>query len=308
MRLVFWGTPAFAVPALAALLGEGADVVGVVTQPDKPVGRQRVLTPPPVKVLAVAEGLPVLQPVKPRGAEFDAALAAWEPDLHVVVAYGHLLPAAVVNGPRLGTINVHASLLPRWRGAAPIEAAILAGDAETGVCIMQMVQALDAGDVLLERRTPIAADETGGELTERLSELGAQALLESLPLIASGAVTRTPQPDDGVTYAAKLTRETARLDWTRDAFAVSRAIRAFDPRPGAWSTHRGEDVKLYGARVEQDASGDPGLVLEIAEHGMLVACGSGAVRIGYAHPAGKRRVAALDWKQGRGVAVSDVLT
>jgi methionyl-tRNA formyltransferase len=307
MRLVFWGTPAFAVPALATLLGEGADVVGVVTQPDKPVGRQRVLTAPPVKVLAEAEGLPVLQPVKPRGAEFDAALAAWEAELHVVVAYGHLLPAHIVNGPRFGTINVHASLLPRWRGAAPIEAALLAGDTETGVCIMQMVQALDAGDVLLERRTPILPDETGGELTERLSELGAQALFEVLPLIADGLATRTPQPDAGVTYAGKLTREIARLDWTRDAFAVARAIRAFDPRPGAWATHRGDDVKLYGARVEQDASGDPGLVLDVAEHGMLVACGTGAVRIGYAHPAGKRRLAALDWKQGRGVAAGDVL-
>lgn len=307
MRLVFWGTPAFAVPALAALLGEGADVVGVVTQPDKPVGRQRVLTPPPVKVLAEAEGLPVLQPEKPKGEAFEQALAAWQADLHVVVAYGHLLPARIVDGPRLGTINVHASLLPRWRGAAPIEAAILAGDAETGVCIMQMVQALDAGDVLLERRTPILPDETGGELTERLSELGAQALLEALPMLEQGNVTRTPQAAEGVTYAGKLTREAARTDWTLDASVVARAIRAYDPRPGAWTTHRGDDVKLYGGRLEQDAHGDPGLVLDVAEHGMLVACGRGAVRVGYVHPAGKRRLAALDWKQGRGVAVGDLL-
>ncbi|MCU0623395.1 MAG: methionyl-tRNA formyltransferase [Gemmatimonadaceae bacterium] len=308
MRIVFWGTPAFAVPALAALLGEGADVVGVVTQPDKPVGRQRTLTPPPVKVLALDEGLPVLQPLKPRGEAFMAELAALAPDLNVVVAYGHLLPQAVIDLPRFGTINIHASLLPRWRGAAPIEAAILAGDAETGVCIMRMVLALDAGDVLLERRTPIFADEAGGELTQRLSELGAQALLEVLPSIEQGTVVAVPQPAEGITYAGKLTREAARIDWTQDAAQVARAIRAYDPRPGAWTTHRGEDVKCYGGRLEQDAHGDAGLVLDVSEHGMLVACGrGGAVRIGYVHPAGKRRLAALDWKQGRGVAVGDVL-
>jgi methionyl-tRNA formyltransferase len=305
MRIVFWGTPEFAVPSLSALLGEGADVVGVVTQPDRPVGRHRVLTPPPVKVRALEEGLPVLQPEKPRGDAFLAELTALAPDLHVVVAYGNLLPTAVIDGPRLGTINVHASLLPRWRGAAPIEASILAGDRETGVSIQQMVLALDAGDVLLELRTPLHADETGGELTNRLSELGASALLEVLPLIEMGAVSRTPQDATQVTYAGKVTRDAARLRWRDDAAAVARAIRAYDPRPGAWSVLRGEDVKLYGARVEQDASGDPGLVLEIAEHGVLVACGSGAVRIGYAHPAGKRRVAALDWHQGRGVQVGD---
>jgi len=251
MRIVFWGTPAFAVPALAALLGESADVVGVVTQPDKPVGRQRTVTPPPVKALAVAEGLPVLQPEKP---------------------------------------------------------AILAGDAETGVCIMRMVLALDAGDVLLERRTPILPDETGGELTQRLSELGAQALLEVLPQIEGGTAVARPQPTEGVTYAGKLSREAARLDWTGDAAAVARTVRAYDPRPGAWTTLRGEDVKCYGGRLEQDAHGDPGLVLDVAEHGMLVACGrGGAVRVGYVHPAGGRRRAALDWRQRRGVAVGDVL-
>lgn len=308
MRIVFWGTPAFAVPALAALLGESADVVGVVTQPDKPVGRQRTVTPPPVKALAVAEGLPVLQPEKPRGEPFLAELSALAPDLNVVVAYGHLLPQAVIDLPRHGTINIHASLLPRWRGAAPIEAAILAGDAETGVCIMRMVLALDAGDVLLERRTPILPDETGGELTQRLSELGAQALLEVLPQIEGGTAVARPQPTEGVTYAGKLSREAARLDWTGDADAVARTIRAYDPRPGAWTTLRGEDVKCYGGRLEQDAHGDPGLVLDVAEHGMLVACGrGGAVRVGYVHPAGGRRLAALDWRQRRGVAAGDVL-
>lgn len=306
MRIVFWGTPDFAVPALSALLGEGADVVGVVTQPDRPVGRHRILTPPPVKVRALEDNLPVLQPEKPRGEAFYAELAALEPDLHVVVAYGNLLPTAVIDGPRHGTINVHASLLPRWRGAAPIEASILAGDTETGVSIQQMVLALDAGDVLLELRTPLHADETGGELTNRLSELGASALLEVLPLIEMGAAVRTPQDASLVTYAGKVTRDAARLRWSDDAALVARAIRAYDPRPGAWSVLRGDDVKLYGVRVEEDASGDPGLVLEIAEHGMLVACGRGALRIGYAHPAGKRRVAALDWHQGRGVQVGDL--
>lgn len=306
MRVLFWGTPEFATPALRALLGEGCEVAGVITQPDRPQGRHRsTLVAPPVKLVALEEEIPVLQPERPRDEGFAESVRALEPDLSVVVAYGHILPRALVDLPPLGTLNIHASLLPRWRGAAPIQAAILAGDAETGVSIMRMVPALDAGPVLLQARTPIADDETGGELTLRLSELGALAIVEALALVSLGDATGTPQPDDGVTYAGKVHREAARVDWTRPAVEVSRGIRAYDPAPGAWSTLRGGEVKLFGARVAPDVAGDPGSVIAIDEMGLLVGCGAGAVRVAYAHPAGKRRLAALDWSQGRGVAAGD---
>ncbi len=309
MRVLFWGTPDFAAPPLRALLGEGCDVIGVVTQPDRPQGRSRSATvPPPVKVVAMAEDIPVLQPERPRGEEFMAALRALAPDLSVVVAYGHILPREVVDLPPMGTLNIHASLLPRWRGAAPIQAAILAGDTETGVSIMRMVPALDAGPVILTARTPILDDETGGELTLRLSELGALAIVEALTILALGEAAGTPQPEAGVTYAGKVTREHARIDWTRPAIDVSRAIRAYDPAPGAWSVLRDSEVKLFGARVAPDVAGDPGVVAAIDEMGMLVGCGRGSVRIAYAHPAGRRRLASLDWAQGRGVAVGDAFT
>ena len=307
MRVLFWGTPEFATPALRALLGEGIDVVAVITQPDKPQGRHRSSTvPPPVKVVALEEEIPVLQPSRPRGDEFLAAVRDLAPDLSVVVAYGHILPRDVIDLPALGTLNIHASLLPRWRGAAPIQAAILAGDTESGVTIMRMVPALDAGPVILQARTPIMDDETGGELAVRLAELGALAIVEALTLVSLGDAAGEPQADEGVTYAGKINREQAQIDWTRPAEEVSRVIRAFDPVPGAFSTLRGTEVKLFGARLAQDSRGDPGVVLEIDEMGMLVGCGAGGVRIAYAHPAGRRRLASLDWAQGRGVAQGDV--
>jgi methionyl-tRNA formyltransferase len=309
VRILFWGTPEFATPALRALVGEGYDVVAVVTQPDRPQGRSRsVLVASPVKQVADEEGIPVLQPEKPRGEEFIAALRTLAPDLSVVVAYGHILPREVVDLPPLGTWNIHASLLPRWRGAAPIQAAILAGDTETGVSIMRMVPKMDAGPVLMQAPTPIAPDETGGELTERLAELGALAIIEALTLLALGSgVDEVVQDESRVTYAPKVERESARVDWSRDAAPVARAIRAYDPRPGAWSTLRGGDVKLFGAVAISEVAGDPGQVVNVDEHGMLVACGKGGVRVGYLQPAGKRRMAALDLAQGRGLAVGDVL-
>lgn len=308
MRVLFWGTPDFATPPLRALLGEGYEVVGVVTQTDKPQGRSRsVLVPSPVKRIALEEGLPVLQPEKPRGPEFEEALQALAPDLSVVVAYGHLLPQSVIDLPRAGTLNIHASLLPRWRGAAPIQAAIRAGDRETGVSIMRMVKRMDAGNVLLQVPTPIADDETYGELQLRLSELGALAIIEALTLLELGRVTEVVQDEALVTYAPKVEREHAHVDWTRPGVEVSRVVRAYDPRPGAFTTLRGLEVKLFGVRIAADARGDAGEVLAIDESGMLVACGDGGVRIAYVHPAGKRRLAALDWAQGRGIAVGDVL-
>ncbi|MEO7965762.1 MAG: methionyl-tRNA formyltransferase, partial [Gemmatimonadaceae bacterium] len=296
MRVVFWGTPEFATPPLRALLGEGYDVVGVVTQPDKPQGRHRsTLTPPAVKVVALEEGIPVLQPEKPRGEEFLSALRELAPDISIVVAYGHILPRDVIDMPSLGTLNIHASLLPRWRGAAPIQASILAGDSETGITIMRMIPKLDAGAIVLQAPTPIPDDETFGELQLRLSELGAQALVEALTLMAFATPTERQQEEGDVTYAPKIEREHSRLDWSRRFDEISRAIRAYDPRPGAFTTLRGLEVKLYGARAAAGVTGDPGSVLQIDESGVLVACGQGAVRVGYVQPSGKRRRAALDF-------------
>jgi len=307
VRVLFWGTPEFATAPLRALIGEGFDVVGVVTQPDRAAGRSRSrLVPSPVKEVAVAEGIPVQQPDKPRGDAFLAGLRDLAPDVSVVVAYGHILPKAVIDAPRLGTLNIHASLLPKLRGAAPIQAAIREGFDETGVSIMQMVPALDAGPVMLAARTPILADETAGELALRLSELGAQALIEALALLEMGLARPVPQDDAAATYAAKLTRETAAVDFGRPAMEVARHVRAYDPRPGAWGRVRGTEVKLFGARVAPRTGGDvPGAVLAVDSEGLLVACGSGAVRILAVQPAGKRRLAPLEWAHGRGVAVGD---
>ncbi len=306
MRILFWGTPEFATPPLLALIGEGHEVVGVVTQPDRPQGRSRsVLVPSPVKEVALEEGIPVFQPDRPRGEDFLAQLRALEPDLSVVVAYGHILRQEVIDLPRRGTLNIHASLLPRWRGAAPIQAAILAGDGSTGVCVMRMVLKLDAGPVLLAIPTPIDERETAGELTERLSMLGAEAIVEAVTRLEIGEITETPQDESQVTFAEKIDRAHARLDFTKDAAAVMRAIHAFDPKPGAWGTIREGEVRLFGARELPDRHGDPGEVLSVGEMGMIIACGNGAVAVEAVHPAGKRRVAALDWFQGRGVAVGD---
>jgi len=306
MRVLFWGTPDFATPPLRALLGEGFDVVAVVTQPDKPQGRSRSsVVASPVKRIAAEEGIPVLQPEKPRGAEFMAELEALGADISVVVAYGHILPKSVIDLPLAGTLNVHASLLPALRGAAPIQAAIRDGMTETGVTIMRMVPQLDAGPIVLQARLPVLEDETYGELQLRLSELGAQTLVEALSLIGVGGATETPQDDALATYAPKVTREDVRVGWEHDAPAVARAIRAYDPKPGAFTTLRGQEVKLFGARPVLDARGDAGEVLAIDEGGMLVACGTGGVRVAYVHPAGKRRLAALDWAQGRGVRTGD---
>ena len=307
MRVLFWGTPEFATAPLRALIGEGFDVVGVVTQPDKAVGRSRsTVHASPVKRVAVAENIPVLQPEKPRGEEFLAQIAALEPDVSVVVAYGHILPRAVIDLPRLGTLNIHASLLPALRGAAPIQAAIRDGLAETGVTIMQMVPALDAGPILHSARTPILDDESALELSLRLSELGANALIEALALIELGAATPVPQDESRATYAHKLTRESAAVDWTASAHDVARHIRAYDPRPGAWGMLNGAEVKLFGARIApRGTAHQAGDVLAIDSAGMLVACGAGAVRLLFVQPSGKKRMAPLEWANGRGVAVGD---
>jgi methionyl-tRNA formyltransferase len=302
VRVLFWGTPEFAAPPLRALVGEGFDVVGVVTQPDRPVGRSRsTLQAPVIKQIADSEGIAVLQPERPRGAEFTAQVRSLEPDVSIVVAYGHILPPDIIAAAPRGTFNIHASLLPALRGAAPVQAAIREGLSETGVTIMRVVQALDAGPVLLRLRTPIYEDETGGELALRLSEMGAEALIEALALIEMGAAHEEPQDEACVTYAPKIDRAMTRVDWSTTAPAVAGAIRAYDPKPGARSSLDGREVKLFGARTTPALRrGDPGQIMSIDADGMVIACGDGAVRVTTVHPAGKRRVTPVEWQRGRG--------
>ncbi len=306
MRIVFFGTPVFAVASLQSLLHERFTVAGVVTQPDKPQGRSRSeLIPPPVKVAALAAGIPVLQPVRPVGDVFATSLRRLEPDLGVVVAYGHILRPDVLSVPPRGMINVHASLLPRHRGAAPIQHAILAGDRETGISIMQMEEGLDSGPVLHHVVTPIGADETAGALAGRLADLGAAALVEAISLCSSGVARPQPQDHAHATYAPKLDREQAHLAWQRDAAALVRQIRAFDPAPGAWTDLNGGTLKLFGASVAP-GSGEAGTVLETGGR-LVVAAGSGAVAVSEVQLAGKTRIPVEAWLRGRGVAVGQRL-
>ena len=302
MRIVFFGTPEFAVPSLRALLRERYQVVGAVTQPDRPQGRSRsTLVAPPVKAEALNADIPVLQPVRPLGDVFLAGLRRLEPDLGVVVAYGHILRPEVLSLPRLGMINVHASLLPRWRGAAPIQHAILAGETETGVSIMQMDHGLDSGPVLHRVATPIGAEETAGALGARLAELGASALVDALSLLAAGAARPETQDAAGVTFAPKIDRDSARLDWRRDAPALARQVRAFDPAPGAWTTIEQGPLKLFGA-VSIREQGQPGSVLA-ADDRLVVGCGEGALAVREVQPAGRTRLPVSEWTRGRGIAV-----
>lgn len=307
MRVLFWGTPEFAAPALRALIGEGHEVVGVVTQPDRPQGRSRSqVVASPVKDVAVAEGIPVLQPEKPRGADVIAQLKALAPEMSVVVAYGRLLPQEVIDLPPRGTLNIHGSLLPKLRGASPVEGAILAGLQETGVSIMRMVLRLDAGPVLLREATPIGPDETSGDLRARLSEMGAEALIETLSMIETGTAIEEPQIESEATFVKLITRDDTRVHWTTPAMQVSRVIRAYDPRPGAFTSKGGVELKLFGAS-EATGSGAPGTVLSIDAGGMLVACVTGAVCVSAVHPSGRKRLTPREWAAGRGVTVGDVL-
>lgn len=308
MRVLFWGTPEFAAAPLRALIGEGFEVVGIVTQPDKPQGRARQVTASPVKQVAMEERIPCFQPATPKDAEFIDTIEAMQPDVSIVVAYGHILPKRVIDLPKLGTLNIHASLLPLLRGAAPIQAAIKQGHAQTGVTIMRMVSALDAGPIILAGAVPILDDETYGELQMRLSELGAPTLLEALTLMSVGETPETPQDDSLATYAPKVTRSDARVDWGLSADEVGRTIRAYDPRPGAWSTLKGVDVKLFGpVRADLPHSvAAPGEVIDIAR-GIVVACGEGAVLVRDVQPAGKSRMKSSEWARGRSVAIGDFL-
>jgi methionyl-tRNA formyltransferase len=295
------GTPAFACPSLAALLDGPDAVVGVVCQPDRPRGRGLALTPPAVKSLALSRGVPVVQPEKVRTPEFRDALAALAPDLIVVAAYGRILPRPVLDLPPHGCINVHASILPRHRGAAPIQHAILAGDAETGVTIMAMAEEMDAGDMLLVRRTPIEADDTGGTLGERLARLGADALGATIAGLHDGSVRPTPQPAAGITFAPRIEREHTRLDWTRPATELERAVRAFAPEPSAFTTLDGATLKVFRAEV-RNAHGAPGAILEAGARGFVVAAGERARALREVQHQGKRRMPAMAFLAGHRLA------
>jgi len=315
MRVVFFGTPAFAVPTLEGLLAAGHEVAAVVTQPDRPQGRSRSqLVPPAVKSAACAAGLTVLQPEKPVGDVFAATLRALHAEVGVVVAYGHILRPQVLEIPARGMLNVHASLLPALRGAAPIQWSIRNGDDETGVTIMQMEAGLDSGPMFLQRRTPIGPEDTSSTLAERLSRLGADALVETLALLAKDAITARPQDHARATLAPKIGRETARIDWSEPAEVVDRHIRAFDPLPGAWAVVNGAEVKLFGARTERAASSSgapasldtrlqsqPGCVLA-ADSELHIACTVGTIAVREVQPTGRKRLSVADWVRGRGIA------
>jgi len=313
MRIVFWGTPGFAVPSLRALLGEGHDVVAVVTQPDRPAGRGRKLKASPVKAEAVEQVIPVLQPERARGEPFMGELAGLKPELSVVVAYGQILRPEVLEVPEQGSINVHASLLPELRGAAPVNWSIIRGHDTTGVTVMRMVEAMDAGPIMFQVPEPIGEWETATDLAARLSEVAAATLVEALALMEVGALDEEPQDEEAATYAPRLNRDLARIDWSRTAAEVSCWMRGLDDRPGAWTLMDGQDLKMFRPRPVPDHPhhAEPGTVIEChadrPDEGMLVACGTGAVWVREVQPAGRRRMRTADWLLGRGAHRGDCL-
>jgi methionyl-tRNA formyltransferase len=300
MRLVFAGTPDFAVPCLRAA-AQRNEVVAVYTQPDRPAGRGRELTLSPVKREALLRGIPVLQPENFKSVASKDALRALQPDLMIVVAYGLILPQSVLDIPTYGCWNVHASLLPRWRGAAPIQRAIEAGDTRSGVCLMQMEKGLDTGPVLLSQALDIGEHETGGQLHDRLSTLGAQVLADGLGLLrADIRPVPQPQPEDGVTYAHKLDKAEARLDWAQDARVLANKVRAFNPWPMAEAHVAGDRVRLHGAiALDQSHDAQPGTLLRASRDGLDIACGQGVLRIRVLQRDGGKAITAADYLNGR---------
>ena len=305
MRVVFMGSPDFAVPALDALIAHH-QVALVLTQPDKPAGRGKKLVPPAVKVAAEAAGLPIAQPRSARAPELARMLRETGAELAVVVAYGKILPREVLEAFPRGCINIHASLLPRYRGAAPIQWAVINGESETGVCIMQLDEGMDTGPVLLERRTPIGEDETAGELFERLAPMGGEALLEALEGLAAGTLQPQPQDHEAASHAPMLKKEDGRVDWSWPARRVADRVRGVDPWPGAQTTFEGAPLKLFRARVT-GGSGPPGEVLAVDDRGLVVACGDGACAIAEVQAPGKKRMPARAFAAGRAVGPGTVL-
>jgi methionyl-tRNA formyltransferase len=312
LRIAFAGTPDFAVPTLRALAASTHQLVGVLTQPDRPAGRGRALTASPVKRLALELHLPLSQPAGLRSLTSHAELARWEPDVLVVAAYGLILPEAVLALPRLGCLNVHASLLPRWRGAAPIQRAILAGDTETGITIMQIEAALDAGPILAQARVPIDPATNAQRLHDRLAQLGAGLMVDCLGQAEAGLLHATPQPEHGVSYAAKVDKTEARIDWWHSAVDIERQVRAFNPWPVAETLWRGEQLRIWDARAALDAriAGDhadfaqPGNVLGLQDGELLVQCGRGRLALINVQLAGRRIVTAREFGASQSLAGS----
>ncbi|WP_429093423.1 methionyl-tRNA formyltransferase [Aeromonas rivipollensis] len=300
LKLIFAGTPDFAARHLAALLSSDHEVVAVYTQPDKPAGRGQKLTASPVKELALAHSLPVYQPASLRNEAAQAELAALGADLMVVVAYGLILPKAVLDTPRLGCLNVHGSLLPRWRGAAPIQRAIWAGDAETGVTIMQMDVGLDTGAMIRKVSCPIAADETSASLYDKLAELGPQALVDTLGAMAAGDTAAEAQDDALANYAQKLSKEEARIDWSMEAVTIERCIRAFNPWPISWFEAAEQTIKVWQAEViDSDHGQSAGTLLKADKQGIDVATGKGVLRLLTLQPPGKKAMSVPDLLNSR---------
>lgn len=310
MRVLFWGTPEFALPSLRALESEGHAVVGVITQPDRPAGRGRRLRPSPVKEWSTQEGYDILEPELPWGDSFVARISELRPEVSVVVAYGHILRPEVLAVPTHGSINVHASYLPGLRGAAPVNWAIIRGLDVTGVTIMRMVEAMDAGPILLQAQEPIYPRDSATSLGARLAEIGAELLIEVLAMLEVGMQEEREQDHSQATFAPKVGRDTARVDWTRPAETVANLIRGMDALPGAWSTLQEVPIKLFRPAPAREApDGDPGRILDPgSEGGLLVACGEGAAWIEEVQPPGKRRMGSAEWMRGRGASVGQRFT
>lgn len=298
LRIVFMGTPDFAVPSLRALLEAGYNVVAVVTQPDRPVGRKKVMTPPSVKAEALRHGLTVLQPVKLRSPEAVQELASYEPDLIVTAAYGQILPKTVLELPKYGCINVHGSLLPKYRGGAPIQRAIMNGETETGVTIMYMAEGLDTGDMIASVTVPIGPDDDAGTMFERLSEAGAKLLIETLPKIVDGTAERIPQQEADATYAPNLIRDDERVDWSRSAADIYNQLRGLSPKPGIFTMWNGKVFKIWKAKRPQSGmsgNAEPGTVLSIGEEGLEIAAGNGIFTATVVQPAGKKAMSVAEF-------------
>lgn len=313
MRVIFMGTPEFAVPSLQALLEyDGVEVAAVVTQPDRPVGRKRVLTPTPVKAEAQMHGLPVLQPERLRSPESVETLSALQPELIVTAAYGQILPKSVLDLPRLGCINIHASLLPKYRGGAPIHYAVMNGDPVTGVTIMYMAEGLDTGDMISKIEVPIEDQDTTGTMFDKLSIAGARLLKETLPDLLTGQVQAVPQNDEEAVYSPNISREQERIDWSKPAMQIWNLVRALHPRPGAFTLYNGDVLKIWTCAKPDAAESAPGgtlagTVLDAGERGIAVACGQGVLRITELQPAGKRAMDAAAFARGGQLTPGTVL-
>ena len=296
MRILFIGTGDIGMPTLQALLKSEHEIVGVVTQPDKPVGRAQTIEPPPIKKALAATKIRVLQPARIKDRQAIEEIHALTPDVIVVMAYGQILPSDILEVPKITCLNLHASLLPRWRGAAPIQAAIAAGDRKTGITVMYMNEGLDTGDILLQCAIDIEPTDTGGSLHDRLAKVAPETLLESLELLENGRAPRIPQHDALATYASKLKREDGKIDWTNPADAIERKIRAFDPWPGAFMKYDGQNLKIFSATILA-LRGTPGEILQ-SEKGLVIAAGEGALSLGQVQLEGKRRMTAAEFLRG----------